>query len=333
MNIFEYKLNDEVYIPSSISNDFSNKNICFFDIETTGLSSRYNEIILIGVLCLEGESIYIKQFFADDPCEENEILAQFAKLLNRFEHIISFNGKSFDVPFLRNRFNHHNIFSNIDEISHQDLLQLVRKNKDLLCLENCKLKTVEKYLGIYREDTISGKDSVDLYKSYVYSKDKIKRDIILKHNYDDIFYLHKLLSLYDIIEKKSMLTINLDFQNIDFRLNINKTSILFEKSFISILGNSQFLNIPPQVHYKEFYSLNWSTSNGIFELQLFHKTASLSDGSKCSYLDLSNHNLTLSQFNNINYNIPNHLVLLKINNTILYDNISILIKEIISQLD
>lgn len=333
MNVFECKLSNEIYIPSSISSDFSNKNICFFDIETTGLSSRYNEVILIGALCLEGNDIYIKQFFADNPDEESEILTLFAEFLNDFEYIISYNGKSFDIPFLRNRFNHHNIYSNIDQISHSDLLQLVRKNKDLLGLSNCKLKTVEKYLNIYREDTISGKDSVDLYKAYVYSKDKIKRDIILKHNYDDIFYLPKLLSLYDIIEIESILTLDIKFKDINLKLSVNKDSVQFEKSMISILGNSPILDIPSQVHYKDFYSLNWSTLNGTFELHLFHKTASLSDGSKCFYLDLGDVNISLNDFDNMNYNIPSHLVILKINKNILYDNIALLIEKIISQLD
>lgn len=333
MNIFEYKLNDEVYIPNSISRDFSNKSICFFDIETTGLSSKYNEIILIGVLCLQNDKVYIKQFFADHPDEEKEILTLFNEFINKVEYIVSYNGKSFDVPFLKNRFNHHNIFSKIDQITHLDLLQLVRKNKKLLNLENCKLKTVEKRLNIYREDTISGKESVDLYKAYLYSKDTIKRNIILKHNYDDIFYLPKLLSIHDIIEKESSLILNTNFKGLDIELNINKNSIRFQKSIITISGNSDIVNFPPQVHYKDFYSFNWSTLEGLFDLQLFYKSASLSNGAKCFYLDLKDTELPLNDFNKINYDIPNHFVLLKIDELILYDNISLLTTRIISQID
>lgn len=333
MNIFKHNLDNNIYIPNAISSEFSNKNICFFDIETTGLSSKYNEVILIGVLCLEGDCIYIKQFFADHPDEEKEILTLFEEFLNGFEYIVSYNGKSFDIPFLKNRFTHYNILSNIDQLSHLDLLQLVRKNKDLLHLENCKLKTVEKRLNIYREDTISGKESVDLYKAYLCSRDKIKRDIILKHNYDDIFYLPSLLAIYDIIEKESLLTLDLEFKGIDLSLNIDKNLIQFKKSLISISGSSPLINLPSQVHYKDFYSFNWSTSKGIFDLELFYKVGSLSDGAKCIYLDLKDSDFPLCDFDKIGYNIADTIVLLKINDITLYKNISLLTTKIISQLD
>ena len=333
MNIFEYDLDTEVYIPNLISNDFRSKNICFFDIETTGLSSNYNQIILIGVLCLEGDRVYIKQFFADRLDEEKEILTLFKECLYSFDHIVSYNGKSFDIPFLKNRFSHYNILNDLDIIPHLDLLQLVRKNKELLGLANCKLKTVEKYLNIHREDTISGKESVDLYKAYLYSNDKIKRDIILKHNYDDIFYLPKLLSLYDTIEKESILSLNINFKDIDLTLNVDKQSIEFQKSIIRISGSSTMVDLPYQLHYSEFYTLDWSTLDGVFNLQLFYETGDLSDGSKCLYLDIKNSNLSLNNLLDIDYNIPSHLIPLKINSLVLYDNFSVLIKNIISQLD
>ncbi len=43
-----------------------------------------------------------------------------------------------------------------------DIMRLVKHNKDYFNFQDFKLKTVEKFLGIEREDTISGKESVEL---------------------------------------------------------------------------------------------------------------------------------------------------------------------------
>ena len=93
------------------------------------------------------------------------------------------------------------------------------------------------------------------------------------------------------------------------------------------------VDLPYQLHYSEFYTLDWSTLDGVFNLQLFYETGDLSDGSKWLYLDIKNSNLSLNNLLDIDYNIPSHLIPLKINSLVLYDNFSVLIKNIISQLD
>jgi hypothetical protein len=47
-----------------------------------------------------------------------------------------------------------------------DILSYLRPLKKLWNFENLKLKTVEKFFSIERQDTISGKESVDMYKLY-----------------------------------------------------------------------------------------------------------------------------------------------------------------------
>ena len=67
-----------------------------------------------------------------------------------------------------------------------DILKIIKPFKEKLSLPDFKLKTIEKYLGIYREDTISGKESVQLYNEYVSSNCNKLKDKILLHNYEDI---------------------------------------------------------------------------------------------------------------------------------------------------
>ena len=333
MEILKYELDETIYIPNTLKDELSRKNICFLDIETTGLSSRYNEVILIGALCLEEDSIYINQFFAENIDEEQELLEVFEQFLNKFEYIITYNGTSFDLPFLRKRFDYFDIDHNIDSISHLDLLKLVRKNKKILKLENCKLKTVERSLKIYREDTISGKESVNLYKNYERTKDLYKKEIILKHNYDDIFYLPRLLSIYDIIEQETMMKLNIEFKNYFSTLTMNKAEVLFKNNLLCIQGSSSLIDLPSQVHYKDHYALNWDTPKGNFKIEFKYRVGSLSTGEKCSYIDLSDNKFDLIHLNKMNYNIPDHIALLKVGDEILYENILIIIQYIMSQID
>lgn len=333
MEILKYKLNETIYIPNTLKDELSRKNICFVDIETTGLSSKYNEVILIGALCLEGKDVYINQFFAETVHEEHELLEAFEQFLNKFEYIITYNGTSFDLPFLRKRFSHFGINHNIDSISHLDLLKLVRKNKKILKLENCKLKTVERSLKIYREDTISGKESVNLYKNYERTKDIYKKEIILKHNYDDIFYLPKLLSIYDIIEKETMMKLNIEFRNYSSILTMDKDEVFFKNNLLCIQASTSLIDLPSQVHYKDHYALNWDTLKGNFKIEFKYRVGGLSTGEKCSYIDLSDNKFDLINLNNMNYNIPSHIALLKVDNEIFYENILIIIQYFISQIN
>ena len=67
----------------------------YLDIETTGLDRHFNEITTIALY--DGESIqtYVQGQNLDDFIED----------IQRYKVIVSYNGKSFDVPFLEHYFN------------------------------------------------------------------------------------------------------------------------------------------------------------------------------------------------------------------------------------
>ena len=173
-----------------------------FDIETTGLSPKYCKVILIGILYNLNNKTIIKQFFAENEDDENKLLLEFINEIKNFENHITFNGLTFDIPFLNSRFDKHNINYTLSKDKDIDILKLIKPFKEKLSLPDCKLKTLEKYLGIYREDTISGKESVDLYNEYLSSKCNNLKDKILLHNYEDIYYLGKIFKIKDILHDK-----------------------------------------------------------------------------------------------------------------------------------
>jgi predicted nuclease with RNAse H fold len=69
---------------------FRPERVLFLDIETTGLSRHYHSITLVGTIMADEYRSWIA---GDDPEELREIVS-------RAEIMVTFNGKSFDVPFL-----------------------------------------------------------------------------------------------------------------------------------------------------------------------------------------------------------------------------------------
>ena len=141
------------------------------------------------------------QLFNDDYQSEKELLIKFKEIY--FQHnpdfYVSFNGQSFDIPFINARFSHYHIKHQMIKSANIDLLRVAKKNHDLLNIKDFKLKTIEQYVGINRTDTISGKDSILLYQAYIESKSALIKDSILLHNYDDILNMIPLLKITENI--------------------------------------------------------------------------------------------------------------------------------------
>lgn len=207
------------------------EDILIFDIETTGLHHQHCEVILIGYLYVKDGKIYAEQLFAENPKEEAAVLESFKIISKSFSYHLSYNGNSFDIPFLNSRFKHHSIDYILDKSLNIDLLRVARKLSKSLNLENYKLKTVEAFLGIHREDLISGKESVDLYHQYVFSQSNTLRDTILLHNLEDILYLGKVVDLLAYQDSQDTSNIPLMFCIDDKRYYVQEHKII--KDFLT----------------------------------------------------------------------------------------------------
>lgn len=236
-----------------------------FDIETTGLNSNYCKVILIGILFNQDNKTVIKQFFANTEDDEKELLLAFINDIKNYQNHITFNGLTFDIPFLNTRLKKHNIDFSLSKNNDIDILKLIRPFKEKLYLSDCKLKTIEKYLGIHREDTISGKESVDLYKDYSVNQDIDLREKILLHNYEDIYYLGIIFKIKDILKHKlnilCITTNNLSLELIPVSFKISKNTLLIK--YNAFEGNLFNINI-----YNDSYSITSDEKNIILNVSL-----------------------------------------------------------------
>ena len=79
------------------------RDILFFDIETTGFSARSACVYLIGCAYLTTNGWETRQFFAETPDDEADVLQQLFSFAASFPVMVHFNGTTFDVPFLQTR--------------------------------------------------------------------------------------------------------------------------------------------------------------------------------------------------------------------------------------
>ncbi|BDZ68384.1 ribonuclease H-like domain-containing protein [Methanobacterium ferruginis] len=169
------------------------ENLLFMDIETLGLKEV--PLILIGVAEASENSLTINQYLMRDLKEEKAVLDGFISHQKTADHVyVTFNGRSFDVPFIRSRMRYHGLEKRINS-QHLDLLHFSRRQwKDQL--PNCKLQTLEKYLfDLERYDDVPSSLVPDFYLTYLKTGNIGPLVPIIEHNREDVVTLAKILSL------------------------------------------------------------------------------------------------------------------------------------------
>ena len=173
-------------------------DIMFFDIETTGLSSWKSGLYLIGLLTYD-DGWKLIQYFCEDVSDETVVLESFFTLLSSKKVLISFNGDGFDIPFLAHMVEQYGLPYSFDKIESYDILKKIRPLKKILDLPNLKLKTCEKFLGIYREDRFSGGDLINVYFQWQEDRSQDKLECLLLHNFEDIENMPHILPILNYI--------------------------------------------------------------------------------------------------------------------------------------
>ncbi len=125
--------------PSQYLEGLSPEDLLFCDIETTGLSSA-EPLFLIGTMRFIEGAARLQLYLARTPDEEKAILEAFGAQL-RAKTLVTFNGKSFDWPFIEGRAN-RNLVRLPKWQTHYDLLYSARRRYKGE-LPNCRLQTLE----------------------------------------------------------------------------------------------------------------------------------------------------------------------------------------------
>ena len=148
----------------------------YLDIETTGMNGSSNEITVIGLYDGTSVTYYVKDRNLDD----------FREDIEKYKVIVTYNGKCFDVPFIRNAMG-----LPMDH-AHIDLRYVLSSFGFRGGLKGC-----ERAAGIDR-GTLSGLDGYDavlLWYDYEYNGNEKALETLLAYNGQDIVNLETLLIL------------------------------------------------------------------------------------------------------------------------------------------
>lgn len=184
---YTHNISDDLILPDFFSKYYPDSKLLFFDIETTGLSARNSTLYLIGALWYDENSIRIRQWFNDDGYSEKEILESFDTFCRPYSNLVHFNGTTFDVPYINEKAGKNGLTDpSWTKLIGIDIYKEIRSYKSILYLENMKQVSIEKFLGINREDIYNGKELINIYQRYAARPDEEKENLLLLHNHDDL---------------------------------------------------------------------------------------------------------------------------------------------------
>lgn len=163
------------------------RRVLFLDTETTGLSGGAGTVAFeVGVGFIDSRGMVIRQYVMRDYSEEPAMMAELASLIGRFDTIVSFNGKSFDLPLLESRMVMSRIRMPITQLPHLDLLHAARRVYKLR-LKRCNLASLEEaVLGFGRSDDLPGSQVPQRYFDYMKTREFALLEDVLRHNFEDV---------------------------------------------------------------------------------------------------------------------------------------------------
>jgi uncharacterized protein YprB with RNaseH-like and TPR domain len=185
------------------------EDFLIFDLETTGLAGGTGTYpFLMGFGIFEENGIRIYQYLLPEFGREISAYLDLKRLWTDKSTLLSYNGKSFDYPLLRNRLILNRIDNPFEGYRHLDLLHLTRRLwKNVL--PSCSLGTIEERIfNFNRWRDIDGSLIPQAYFTFLQTGDSSDIKRIIDHNQLDIVSLARLLFYLHQIENNEL---NSDF--------------------------------------------------------------------------------------------------------------------------
>jgi len=164
----------------------------YFDTETTGLSTGAGTVIfLAGVARLAGRRVSVRQYLLPDYHHEPPLLRALAADLAATPRLVTYNGRTFDMPMLTARLTVHGLFHEQASLpaAHDDLLPISRR-LFRRPLGGARLADVESgILGVRRTSDCPGSEVPLRYFGYLRGGSPDILAEVLDHNFQDVVSL------------------------------------------------------------------------------------------------------------------------------------------------
>jgi len=169
--------------------DVEPEGLLFLDTETTGLGQGAGNVpFMIGAGWWTTGGFTVRQYLIRHPGEEAAMLGMLSELLPRFTHLVTYNGRTFDWPLVKNRYVLHRMPQPKDP-AHFDFLYPSR-SLWRTTMPSVRLGAVEESkLGVLRVDDVPGSMAPALYFQYLAERDVSVLEGVVRHNETDIVTL------------------------------------------------------------------------------------------------------------------------------------------------
>ena len=169
----------------------------YLDTETTGLSGGAGTVaFLVGLAWWQQGSLVLEQLLVRALGEEGPMLARVRERLEAASMLVTFNGKSFDMPLLRTRF----VMARMDappSPPHLDLLHVARRVHGKRVKNGCRLVAIERdVLGFERHDDVESGDVSACYLHFLRTGDARSLLGVIEHNAWDVVAMAAMVGLY-----------------------------------------------------------------------------------------------------------------------------------------
>jgi uncharacterized protein YprB with RNaseH-like and TPR domain len=181
--------------------------LLFVDLETTGLAGGAGTLaFLVGCGWFDGGSFRVRQYLMSSPLVERAMLAAIADLAAEAGTVVTYNGKTFDLPLIETRYLFHRLETPFAGLPHVDMLHPARRlwrghggspagdePASMFDAGGCRLSTLERTLcGFEREGDVPGFEIPGRYFRYVRTGDARPLEAVLEHNRLDLLSLAML---------------------------------------------------------------------------------------------------------------------------------------------
>jgi uncharacterized protein YprB with RNaseH-like and TPR domain len=178
------------------------RRVVFFDIETTGLSGGAGTLaFLAGCGWFEPSGDFtVRQFFLVGPSGERAMLDALGRIFDDASMLVTYNGRTFDVPFMETRWAFHRRDAPTGDLAHFDMLPPARRlwsRREMATPEDegCSLGALERrVLGFHRVGDVPGFEIPARYFQFLRTGDASLVEGVLDHNRHDLVSLAAVMA-------------------------------------------------------------------------------------------------------------------------------------------
>jgi len=174
----------------------------FLDVESTGLGAGAGiYAFLVGLARFSDGALVMRQYFLRAPEEEGAWARLVAQDLESCRLLVTYNGRSFDVPLLHTRFILQRRALPIGAVPHLDLMRPARRLWRHH-LPSCALTSLEEsLLDLHREGDVPGPEIPRIYNEYLSNGDATPLAPVVSHNALDVLSMVSLaIRIRDLID-------------------------------------------------------------------------------------------------------------------------------------